>query len=153
VHRGQVVAVLPAAQARARFAAAEHIERPTHVLLPGFVNAHTRAAMTLLRGAAESSSFDYWLNSQVRPLEQRWMDAEYARDGTELAIADMLTSGTTCFADMHLFPKSWRRRRRKQRSAPALACRWPIRRTRGPAPPTNASRRGSPCTMSIATIR
>jgi 5-methylthioadenosine/S-adenosylhomocysteine deaminase len=105
VHRGQVVAVLPAAQARARFAAAESIERPTHVLLPGFVNAHTRAAMTLLRGAAESSSFDYWLNRQVRPLELRWMDAEYVRDGTELAIADMLTSGTTCFADLHLFPE------------------------------------------------
>ena len=62
VHRGQIVAVLPAAQARARFAAAESIERPTHVLLPGFVNAHTQAAMTLLRGAAESSSLDYWLN-------------------------------------------------------------------------------------------
>jgi 5-methylthioadenosine/S-adenosylhomocysteine deaminase len=105
VHRGQIVAILPAAQARARFAAAESIERPAHVLLPGFVNAHTRAAMTLLRGAAESSSFDLWLNRQVRPLEQRWMDAEYVRDGTELAIADMLTSGTTCFADMHLFPE------------------------------------------------
>jgi 5-methylthioadenosine/S-adenosylhomocysteine deaminase len=105
VHRGQIVAVLPAAQARARFAAAESVERPTHVLLPGFVNAHTRAAMTLLRGAAESSSFDYWLNRQVRPLELRWMDAEYVRDGTELAVADMLTSGTTCFADLHLFPE------------------------------------------------
>jgi 5-methylthioadenosine/S-adenosylhomocysteine deaminase len=105
VHRGQVLAVLPAAQAQARFAAAESIERPRHVLLPGFVNAHTRAAMTLLRGAAESSSFDYWLNRQVRPLELRWMDAEYVRDGTELAVADMLTSGTTCFADLHLFPE------------------------------------------------
>ncbi len=105
VHRGRIAAILPASQARARFAAAQIIERPAHVLLPGFVNAHTRAAMTLLRGAAESSSFDYWLNRQVRPLEQRWMDAEYVRDGTELAIADMLTSGTTCFADMHLFPE------------------------------------------------
>lgn len=105
VHRGRIVAILPAAQARARFAPAATIERPAHVLLPGFVNGHTRAAMTLLRGAAESSSFDFWLNRQVRPLEQRWMDAEYVRDGTELAIADMLTSGTTCFADMHLFPE------------------------------------------------
>ncbi len=105
VQRGSIVAVMPAAPARARFAAAETIDLPTHVLLPGFVNAHTRAAMTLLRGAAESSSFDFWLNAQVRPLEQRWMDAEYVRDGTELAIADMLTSGTTCFADMHLFPE------------------------------------------------
>ncbi|HKS53724.1 MAG TPA: amidohydrolase family protein [Steroidobacteraceae bacterium] len=105
VHRGRIVAILPSAQARTRFSAAETIERPAHVLLPGLVNAHTRAAMSLLRGAVESSSFDYWLNRQVRPLEQRWMDADYVRDGTELAIADMLTSGTTCFADMHLFPE------------------------------------------------
>jgi 5-methylthioadenosine/S-adenosylhomocysteine deaminase len=105
IHRGLIVAIEPAAQARVRFAAEEVIERPTHVLLPGFVNSHTRAAMTLLRGAAESASYDYWLNRQVRPLEQRWMDAEYVRDGTELAIADMLSSGTTCFADMHLFPE------------------------------------------------
>ena len=105
IHRGLVVAVLPTREARVRFAAEELIERPAHVLLPGFVNAHTRAAMTLLRGAAESSSFDYWVNRQIRPLEQRWMDAEYVRDGAELAIADMLTSGTTCFADLHLFPE------------------------------------------------
>ena len=105
IHRGSILAIAPTREARARFAAEEVIERPTHVLLPGFVNAHTRAAMTLLRGAAESSSFDYWLNRQIRPLEQRWLDAEYVRDGTELAIADMLTSGTTCFADMHLFPE------------------------------------------------
>ena len=70
------------------------------MLLPGLVNAHTRAATTLLRGAAKLF-FDYWLNRQMRLLDQRWMDAEYVRDGTELAIADMLTSGTTCFADMH----------------------------------------------------
>ena len=105
VHHGQIVAVLPLGPGAGPFPAAESIVRPAHVLLPGFVNAHTRAAMVLLRGAAESSSFDYWLNRQVRPLEQRWMDAEYVRDGTELAIADMLTSGTTCFADMHLFPE------------------------------------------------
>ena len=61
--------------------------------------------MTLLRGAAESGRFDHWLKQQVWPLEQRWLDAEYVRDGTELAIADMITSGTTCFADMHLFPE------------------------------------------------
>ena len=105
IHRGLILAIAPTREARVRFAAEEIIERPAHVLLPGFVNAHTRAAMTLLRGAAESASFDFWLNHQVRPLEQRWMDAEYVRDGTELAIADMLTSGTTCFADMHLFPE------------------------------------------------
>lgn len=105
VHQGRIVAVLPARAARQRFSAAESLDRPTHALLPGLVNAHTHAAMTLLRGAAESASLDEWLRRQVWPIERRWIDADYVRDGTQLAIADMLTSGTTCFADMHLFPE------------------------------------------------
>ena len=105
IHHGRIVAVAPLAQALERFAPRETLSRPAHVLIPGLVNAHTHAAMTLLRGAAESPSFEHWLNREVWPLERRWIDAEYVRDGTELAIADMLTSGTTCFADMHLFPE------------------------------------------------
>jgi len=105
VNHGRIVAVAPEIQARARFTADEYIERPNHVLLPGLINAHTHAAMALLRGAAESASFETWSEHQIKPREQRWMDAEYVRDGAELAIADMLTSGTTCFADMHLFPE------------------------------------------------
>jgi len=105
IRDGRIVAIEPENQARERFTAVRVIARPTHVLLPGFVNAHTHAAMSLLRGAAESGRFDHWLKHEVWPLEQRWLDAEYVRDGTELAIADMITSGTTCFADMHLFPE------------------------------------------------
>ena len=106
IHQGRIVAVLPEKLARERFAAEQVIERRSHVLLPGLVNTHTHAAMSLLRGAAESPAFEHWLRRQVWPLEQRWLDADYVRDGTELAIADMLTSGTTCFADMHLFPEA-----------------------------------------------
>ncbi len=105
IRQGRIVAIEPKEEAAQRFTADHAIDRPNHVLLPGFVNAHTHAAMTLLRGAAESSSLDHWLRKQVWPLERQWIDAEYVRDGTELAIADMLTSGTTCFADMHLFPE------------------------------------------------
>lgn len=105
VKQGRIVAVEPEAQARRRFSADEYIERPSHVLMPGFVNAHTHAATSLLRGAAEAGSFEMWQHQQVAPLEQRWVDAEYVRDGTQLAMADMLTSGTTCFADAHLFPE------------------------------------------------
>jgi 5-methylthioadenosine/S-adenosylhomocysteine deaminase len=105
IRQGRIVAIEPEAGAANRFAARERIERRAHVLLPGFVNTHTHAAMTLLRGAAESSSFERWLNHEVLPLERRFIDPEYVRDGTDLAIADMLTSGTTCFLDMHLFPE------------------------------------------------
>ncbi len=106
IHHGRIVAVLPEKQARERFSADQWIERRTHVLTPGLVNTHTHAAMSLLRGAAESADAGHWLRHQIQPLEQRWLDADYVRDGTELAIADMLTSGTTCFADTHLFPEA-----------------------------------------------
>ncbi len=105
IRDGRIVAIEPHERALQHFTAARLVSRPTHVVLPGFVNAHTHGAMTLLRGAAESGRFDHWLKQQVWPLEQRWLDAEYVRDGTELAIADMITSGTTCFADMHLYPE------------------------------------------------
>lgn len=104
IHQGRIVAVLPTALAKQRFSAREHIERPSHVVLPGFVNAHTHAASSLLQGAVSSSSFEHWSHG-IRRLQQRWTDAEYVRDGTELAIAAALSSGTTCFADQHLFPE------------------------------------------------
>jgi 5-methylthioadenosine/S-adenosylhomocysteine deaminase len=105
IRAGRIVEIGPAETLRTRYAAQQTIDRPQHVLLPGFVNAHTHAASSLLRGAAESGSFERWLDDQIRPLERRWVDAEYVRDGTTLAIADMLTSGTTCFGDRHLFPE------------------------------------------------
>ena len=104
IHQGRIVAVLPTAAAKQRFSAREEIERPAHALLPGFVNAHTHAASSLLHGAVGASSFEHWAHA-LRQLQQRWVDAEYVRDGTELAIAAALSSGTTCFADQHLFPE------------------------------------------------
>lgn len=104
IHQGRIVAVLPTAAAKQRFSAQQEIDRPAHVLLPGLVNAHTHAASSLLHGAVTSSSFEHWAHG-VRQLQQRWVDAEYVRDGAELAIAAALASGTTCFADQHLFPE------------------------------------------------
>ncbi len=105
IRGGRVVAVLPAAEARVRFDAAEILERPHHVLMPGLVNAHTHAAMVLLRGRAENLLLGPWLRSAIWPLERRWVDPEYVRDGTELAIAEMLRGGVTCFSDDHLWPE------------------------------------------------
>ncbi|MDY6949597.1 MAG: amidohydrolase family protein [Pseudomonadota bacterium] len=104
IHQGRILALLPTALAKQRFSARDEIERPAHVLLPGLVNAHTHAASSLLHGAVGSSSFEHWAQG-IRLLQQRWVDAEYVRDGTELAIAAALQSGTTCFADQHLFPE------------------------------------------------
>jgi len=105
IRAGRIVAVLPADEARARFDAAEVLDRPHHVLMPGLVNAHTHAAMVLLRGRAENLLLGPWLRSAIWPLERRWVDPEYVRDGTELAIAEMLRGGVTCFSDDHLWPE------------------------------------------------
>ncbi|MBC7984600.1 MAG: amidohydrolase family protein, partial [Candidatus Obscuribacterales bacterium] len=104
IREGRILALLPTAEAKTRYAPIEHIDRPQHVLLPGFVNAHTHAAMTLLRGAAENAGFDAWLKEKIWPLESRWQSPEFVRDGLELGIAGMVASGTTCFAEQYLFP-------------------------------------------------
>jgi 5-methylthioadenosine/S-adenosylhomocysteine deaminase len=95
---GRIVAVGPAREVKSRFEAREHVVRPDHALLPGFVNAHTRAASVLLRGAGSAqnagrgASFDF-------------ATADFVRDGTKVAIAEMLQAGITCFADTNLFPE------------------------------------------------
>ena len=104
IRSGRIVAVLPVERARARYRAASTIERPGHALLPGLVNAHTHAAATLLRGFAGRLPLRQPLADALLPVERRWVDPEYVRDGTELAIAEMLRAGTTCFADAHAWP-------------------------------------------------
>ncbi len=72
-------------------------------LIPGFVNAHTHSPMSLLRGIAEDLPLDEWLKNHIWPLEDAFVNKEFVRDGTELSIAEMLLSGTTCFNDMYFF--------------------------------------------------
>jgi 5-methylthioadenosine/S-adenosylhomocysteine deaminase len=74
-------------------------------LLPGFVNAHTRAAMTLLRGLPVRGPRSRWVRDTVRPVEHRCMSADFVREGTQFAIAEMLRAGITSFADTYLFPE------------------------------------------------
>jgi 5-methylthioadenosine/S-adenosylhomocysteine deaminase len=74
------------------------------VLLPGFINTHTHASMTLLRGIADDLPLDIWLAEHVWPAEERWVSREFVRDGTDLAILEMIRGGTTCFQDMYFFP-------------------------------------------------
>lgn len=94
VRNGRILAILPRAEAAATYAAGLVIDRPSHLLMPGLVNAHTQAATSLLRGVAARNP----------PLEQRLADPEFVRDGVLLSIAEMLASGTTCFADRSYFP-------------------------------------------------
>lgn len=104
IDAGRIVDCVPTHEARVRYQSRVALEMTTHALLPGFVNAHTHAAMSLLRGIADDLSLMDWLENHIWPLEQKWMSEEFVRDGTDLAIAEMLRSGTTCFNDMYFFP-------------------------------------------------
>lgn len=102
---GRIVDLLPTEEALEKYDAGVHIERPGHVLIPGLVNTHTHAAMTLLRGIADDLPLERWLKEAIWPVEARWAGAEMVRDGTRLAIAEMLLSGCTCFSDQYFFPE------------------------------------------------
>jgi 5-methylthioadenosine/S-adenosylhomocysteine deaminase len=73
-------------------------------LLPGLVNAHTHAAMTLFRGVADDVPLKVWLEQEIWPRETRFVAPEFVYDGARLAAAEMLKGGITCFNDMYFHP-------------------------------------------------
>ncbi|MEP7156111.1 MAG: TRZ/ATZ family hydrolase [Betaproteobacteria bacterium] len=103
IDNGRVAAVLATALARAQFPHAVEHALPDHVLIPGLINLHTHAAMTLMRGLADDTPLMTWLNDHIWPAEANHLSEEYVFDGTELAAAEMIRSGTTCFADMYFY--------------------------------------------------
>ena len=106
VQEGAIVDVLPAAAARSRYRARDHIALPEHALIPGLVNLHTHAAMTLMRGLADDRTLMEWLEQHIWPAEMRLVSPDFVYDGTLLACAEMLRGGITCFNDMYFFPEA-----------------------------------------------
>ncbi|AQT59385.1 TRZ/ATZ family hydrolase [Cellvibrio sp. PSBB023] len=105
IDKGQILALLPHEEVDRRYIARETVTLSSHVLIPGLVNAHGHAAMSLLRGYADDQPLHTWLNDHIWPAESRWVSEDFVRDGTELALAEMIKSGTTCFADMYFYPE------------------------------------------------
>ncbi|MEX2353681.1 MAG: TRZ/ATZ family hydrolase, partial [Gammaproteobacteria bacterium] len=104
VNDGRILDILPAEQATARYQASEIHQLDSHVLIPGLINTHTHAAMSLFKGLADDLPLMEWLNNHIWPAESRWVDARFVEDGTRLAVAEMIRGGTTCFNDMYFFP-------------------------------------------------
>ena len=105
VAAGRIVAVAPTEQINASYEPRERVVRSDHALLPGFVNAHTRAATTLLRGLPVYGPRSQWLRETVLPVARSCMSPDFVREGTQLALAEMLRAGITAFSDMYLFPE------------------------------------------------
>ncbi|MDG1937859.1 MAG: TRZ/ATZ family hydrolase [Pseudomonadales bacterium] len=104
VQDGTIIALAPREQILADYPDAAHTELNNHILMPGLINAHNHTAMTLLRGMADDYPLMEWLEQHIWPAENRCISYDFVRDGTELGIAEMLLSGTTCFSDMYFFP-------------------------------------------------
>lgn len=104
IAHGLIVEVLPTSQAKQKYTANTEIERPTHAVMPGFVNAHGHTAMTLMRGIADDLPLTTWLEDYIWPIERAHVNEQFVKDGAELAIAEMLQSGTTTFSDMYYYP-------------------------------------------------
>ena len=105
VSGGNIIAVLPQAEARERFTSRKTVRLGEQLLIPGLVNLHTHAAMSLLRGLADDLPLMTWLQEHIWPAEGRFVSREFVRDGTLLAAAEMLRGGITCFNDMYFFPR------------------------------------------------
>ena len=101
---GRIIAVLPTAEARQRFAPVETVSRPDAALIPGLVNAHAHNPMTLLRGVADDLPLKVWLQKHIWPVEAAVIGPDFVADGVTLAIAEMLRGGTTCCNENYFFP-------------------------------------------------
>ncbi|MBK8745248.1 TRZ/ATZ family hydrolase [Propionivibrio sp.] len=106
VNNGRIVAILQQAEANTRFAPRQRKHLANHILIPGLVNLHTHAAMTLLRGLADDLPLMEWLHNHIWPAEEKHVSAQFVHDGTRIACAEMLRGGTTCFNDMYFFPEA-----------------------------------------------
>lgn len=104
VSQGRIVAVLPTAEAHARFDTAEIVSRPEAALIPGLINSHAHNPMTLLRGVADDLPLKVWLQEHIWPIEGAVIGPEFVADGVTLAIAEMLRGGTTCCNENYFFP-------------------------------------------------
>ena len=102
---GKIVALLPRDEMAARCAAGLTQQLGSHVLIPGLVNFHSHAAMTLVRGLADDLKLMNWLSNHIWPAEAKHATAQFVYDGTLLACAEMLRGGITCFNDMYFFPE------------------------------------------------
>ena len=103
LHGSRIAAVMPQAEADRTYRTKETIDLGQHVVLPGLINLHGHTAMSLFRGLADDLPLMTWLNDHIWPAEGRFVSESFVADGSKLAMAEMLRTGTTTFSDMYFF--------------------------------------------------
>ncbi|WP_166269355.1 TRZ/ATZ family hydrolase [Marinobacter caseinilyticus] len=101
----RIAAVVPQSEADQHYRARQTLDLSNHVVMPGLINLHGHAAMSLFRGLADDLPLMTWLNDHIWPAEGKFVNSEFIADGTRLAIAEMLRTGTTTYSDMYFFPE------------------------------------------------
>ena len=104
IDNGRIVAIEDSAGARENYSTDDHVVLDQHIVIPGLINAHTHAAMTLFRGLADDLPLMEWLNGHIWPAEQHWVSESFVRTGTQLAIVEMLRGGQHASTICTTFP-------------------------------------------------
>ncbi len=104
INNGHIIDILPSQNVANKYSSQQHEQLTEHALIPGFINTHTHGAMSLLRGLADDLPLMSWLQDHIWPAEAKFVDQAFVYTGTQLAMAEMLRCGTTCFNDMYFFP-------------------------------------------------
>jgi 5-methylthioadenosine/S-adenosylhomocysteine deaminase len=106
IHDGKITDILKQDRIAELYVADVSMALEDHVLMPGLINLHTHAAMSLMRGLADDLPLMTWLQNHIWPAEKHVLSERFVRDGSLLGCAEMLAGGTTCFADMYFYPLS-----------------------------------------------
>lgn len=100
---GKILDILPSSAADKTYECTNITRLPNHVVTPGFINTHTHLAMNVLRGLADDLNLMDWLHNYIWPAEAKWLSREFVYDSSQLAMAELIRCGTTCFNDMYFF--------------------------------------------------
>jgi len=103
VDRGAIVGLGPREEIEKAYRGRQQIDASGRLVMPGLINAHTHAPMTLFRGIADDLPLETWLYDYIWPAEAKWVGPDFVRLGTQLAAAEMIRSGTVLFCDMYFF--------------------------------------------------
>jgi 5-methylthioadenosine/S-adenosylhomocysteine deaminase len=106
IKNGIILDICDISLAQQRYQASETVQLKDQVLMPGLVNLHTHAAMSLMRGLADDLSLMPWLQEHIWPAETQLVSPTFVRDGTLLACTEMLAGGMTTFSDMYFYPEA-----------------------------------------------
>jgi 5-methylthioadenosine/S-adenosylhomocysteine deaminase len=104
IHQGKILDILDTKRCQKKYQSHTEHSLLNHALVPGLINTHTHAAMTLMRGIADDLPLMQWLSEHIWPVESQFVNYNFVKEGTDLAIAEMIRGGTTTFNDMYFFP-------------------------------------------------